>query len=93
MYKAGPTVEIQRDLKQSNIVNQTGCLPPFSFAEYKLAADPLKYNWVEQQLNIKLSSSDAVKRTETWLYPVKSFVSEFEGALGLIIIFLVILIC
>ena len=70
-------------MKQSSIVNQTGCLPRCSFAEYKLTAHPLKYNWEEKQLNIRFSSSDAVKRTEQWLYPVESFVSEFGGALGL----------
>ena len=31
------------DMKQSRLVNHTGCFPPCNYAEYQLAMEPLKY--------------------------------------------------
>jgi hypothetical protein len=78
------------------ILKYTGCLPPCSYTEYKLSAEPLKYQfdyklstdpvkrqWKGTNLSVKFSSKKALERTEELLYPWESFVSEFGGALGL----------
>jgi hypothetical protein len=79
-------------LHQPDIAKNTGCLIPCSYAEYKLATEPMKYDWPTQQLIIRFSRPDALKRTEQLLYPMESFISEFGGALGLFLGFSFIMI-
>ena len=78
------------DMKQSRLVNHTGCFPPCNYAEYQLATEPLKYKEKEEitkngakRLAVLFSCSNALERTEQLLYPADSFISEFGGALGL----------
>ena len=62
----------------------TGCNPPCSYVEYKLAGEPYKIDTKEtRKLNIRFPSSYVLERTERMLYPPQSFVAEFGGALGL----------
>ena len=88
-------VEIS-NLKEGELLKYTGCLPPCSFTEFKLSAEPMKYQFDHKlnadpilrqgeytSLNVRFSSITALERTEELLYPIESFVSEFGGALGL----------
>ena len=82
------------DIDESTVLNETGCIPPCRYTEYKLSAEPLKYQWNGKgiqwsrkglHLRVKFSSNKGLKRTEELLYPIESFVSEFGGALGLFV--------
>ena len=75
--------ELQQYNTAQQYIENTGCLIPCSYAEYKLATEPMKYDHGTQKLTITFSSQDVLKRTEQLLYPLESFVSEFGGALGL----------
>ena len=68
---------------RTSLAEKTGCHPPCSYTEYQLANDPLVYEEVNPRLIILLSSSQVAKRSEEYIYPIESFVSEFGGALGL----------
>jgi hypothetical protein len=70
-------------LWQTRIVENTGCLVPCSYTNYKLATEPMKFDIETQRLAVAFSTPDVLKRTEELLYPLESFVSEFGGALGL----------
>ena len=41
------------DMKQSRLVDHTGCSPPCSYAEYQLATQPLEYQYEENVKNMK----------------------------------------
>ena len=69
--------------EQSSIVRHTGCLTPCRYTEYKLAKDPIRFKDDNMTLNIVLSSTDILTRTEKKIYSGVSFVAEFGGALGL----------
>jgi hypothetical protein len=71
------------NLHQPNLVKKTGCLIPCKYTDYKLATEPIKYDYATQTLTVKFSSPDVLERTEQLLYPMDSFISEFCGALGL----------
>jgi hypothetical protein len=75
------------DIDESAVLNETGCIPPCRYTEYKLSAEPIKYqrNSAGLYLRVKFSSNKGLKRTEEVLYPIESFVSEFGGALGLFV--------
>ena len=68
--------------EQDSIVNLTGCFPPCSYTEYKLAAKPHKFK-TGKELRLQLSSSKVLMRREKIIYSMESLVSEFGGALGL----------
>ena len=68
---------------QWNVVNNTGCLTPCSYTEYKLAAEPLKKAHKNPRLMLMLTSSFVKSRKEELIYPLVSFVAEFGGSLGL----------
>ena len=70
-------------LYQPTLVQNTGCLVPCSYTDYKLATEPWKMDNNPQKLCIGFSRPDVLKRTEKQIYPLESFVSEFGGALGL----------
>ena len=70
-------------MKQSALVNYTGCIPPCNYVEYRLVEEPVKLKQVDKKLNLVWLSTNALERTEQLLYPLESFVSEFGGALGL----------
>ena len=67
---------------QDSIVELTGCVPPCSFTKYELATEPNNFK-EGHELYLQLSSSKALMSTEEIIYSMESFVSEFEGALGL----------
>ena len=69
-------------MKQSRLVDHTGCFPPCNYAEYHLV-ESLKYDYNGKTLAVLFSSSHALERSEQLLYPADSFISEFGGALGL----------
>ena len=78
------------DMKQSRLVDHTGCFPPCNYAEYQLATEPMKYKEKEEitrngskRLAVLFSSSKALERKEQLLYSAVSLISEFGGALGL----------
>ena len=71
------------NLQRQSVIENTGCLIPCSYTEYKLATESMKFDHGTQKLNIRFSSPNVLKRTEQLLYPLESFVSEFGGALGL----------
>ena len=72
------------DMKQSSLIAHTGCHPPCSYEEYKLAKEPKKNNYTDPILiRVEFAHSYALERTEQLLYPLVSFISEFGGALGL----------
>ena len=68
--------------ERGSIVQYTACLPPCSYTEYKLAAEPNEFK-PGHSLHLQLESSKVLKRTEEIIYSMESFVSEFGGALGL----------
>ena len=80
------------NLQRQSLIENTGCLIPCSYTEYKLATEPMKFDHGTQKLNIRFSSPDVLKRTEQLLYPLESFVSEFGGELGLFLGFSCIMI-
>ena len=73
------------NLHQRSIVKKTGCLIPCSYTEFKLANEPTKFDNGTQSLILRFSSPDVLERTEQLLYPTDSFISEFGGALGLLL--------
>jgi len=81
------------DMRQSRLVKHTGCKPPCSYVEYKMASEPIKYKWEGQKFGIKFSTSNALERAEHLMYPLVSFISEFGGALGLFLGFSFNMIC
>ena len=70
-------------MKQTALVNYTGCLPPCNYVDYQLVEEPVKFKQDDQKFSLVWLSTNAVERTEQPLYPLESFVSEFGGALGL----------
>ena len=64
-------------------MNNTGCLTPCSYTEYKLAAEPLKDFTGNPGLVLMLANSMVKSNQEGLAYPWVSFVSEFGGSLGL----------
>ena len=69
--------------EQNAIVRHTGCLTPCRYTQYNLAKDPIRIKDDNMSLNIILSSTDILTRTEKKIYSGVSFVAEFGGALGL----------
>ena len=83
---------IIENLEQSKIVKYTGCFIPCQYTEYKVAKDPLKLKSSKFGLNLILSSTNILSRTEEVIYDTQSFVAEFGGALGLFLGFSFIMI-
>jgi hypothetical protein len=65
-------------LWQPNIVKKTGCLIPCSYTKYKLATEPMKYEYGSQKLTVAFSSPDVLKRAEQLIYPSLLFLSLEE---------------
>ena len=70
-------------MDQWNVVNNTGCLTPCSYTEYKLAAEPLKKSNSNPGLRLMLANSMVKSNQEALTYPWVSFVAELGGSLGL----------
>ena len=70
-------------MQKTTLANYTDCHQPCSYTKYQLNGDPIKVEEITTKIVIMLSSSDVAKRTEEFIYPIESFVSEFGGALGL----------
>ena len=86
-------------LNPDEIFNLTGCLQPCRFLRYKklseVTDDSIKDhtdrntiskvsdNVNKTYLQIKLASRKITVKTETLIFPLRSFISEFGGALGL----------
>ena len=70
-------------MDQWNVVNNTGCLTPCSYTEYKLAAEPLKNVNKHPGLRLMLANSIVRRNREGLACPWVSFVAEFGGSLGL----------
>jgi hypothetical protein len=70
-------------MDQWNVVNNTGCLTPCSYTEYKLAAEPLKSENTNPGLRLMLANGKVKSNQEGLAYPWVSFVAEFGGSLGL----------
>ena len=77
--------------EQESVIKYTGCYPPCSYTEYTLASQPHKFGDMPG-VKILLASSKVKKRTEEYIYPMISFVSEFGGSLGLFLGFSFIMI-
>ena len=71
------------DIVATDLVNQTGCLRPCSYYEYKLAAKPKKVSSLEYSLMLRFDKTEVVEEKEDYIYGFVSFVSEFGGSLGL----------
>ena len=79
--------------EQMKVVEYTGCYPPCAYTEYKLATEPSKTPaGNESRIILTMPTSEALKKTEEYIYPFESFVSEFGGALGLFLGFSFVMI-
>ena len=73
-------------MDKTSVTNETKCLPPCSYAEYKLAGKVEKEKEKGiKKLNIKLSDSKVKSLKEQKLYDIVTFIAEFGGALGLFV--------
>ena len=67
-----------------SIVEQTKCLPPCQYNEYKFAAEPDKYDVKSiKTLTLMFPKKKVTIETEVELYSFISLVSDIGGALGL----------
>ena len=71
------------DIVETELVNQTGCLLPCSYNQYKLAGNPKKVSSQAFMLELRFAKAEVVEEKEDYVYGFVSFVSEFGGALGL----------
>ena len=60
-------------------MNNTGCLTPCSYTEYKLATEPLKNVARNPGMMLMLANSMVTINQEVLAYPWVSFVAEFVG--------------
>ena len=81
-----------RNYEQELIIQKTGCLKPCNFKEYLSAGITSKLknlNYVDLKgkycLNFVLASTVLETKTESYVYPGISFVSEIGGSLGLFV--------
>ena len=81
-----------RNYEQELIIQKTGCLKPCNFKEYLSAGITRKLknlNYVDLKgkycLNFVLASTVLDRKTESYVYPGISFVSEIGGSLGLFV--------
>ena len=67
------------------IVDQTGCLPPCSYTEYRFEKTPSDFgeNNATRELILWLSTPYVLLETEQYLYPFKSLVADVGGTFGL----------
>ena len=78
--------EIYTDLamaEMSDILEETGCLPPCHYMEYSLGLLPLHEEADFTFLEIVTAGSKVTVKKEILVYPFTSLVAEVGGALGL----------
>ena len=70
-------------LEQKKIQNQTGCLLPCRYNEYKIVDVPIPIGVDNLSIQLLLATTTVLVKTEELFYPFESFLAEFGGALGL----------
>jgi hypothetical protein len=79
-------------VEQTEIRDQTGCLLPCRYKEYKVADEPLTVSMETRSINLIRATKTVLIETEVLVYPFSSFLAEFGGALGLFVGFLFLML-